>query len=136
MRELRRGAKHSQGRDQHRAFYAQYIVSPAWFRRRERWAAEEAARIAPAPIQCRGGCGHQWQAGRDDLHHCSYRRLGDEAHDDLWAMCRTCHTALHRMIESTRSWRRLPRRQANQLAIAVLAGRGRRPPVSDLTKYL
>lgn len=136
MRELRPGAKRSQGRDQHRAFYAAYIVSPKWFRSRERWALEEQARLSPEPIRCRGGCGQGWVLGRDDLHHCDYDRLGEETHEDLWAMCRTCHTTLHRLIESTRSWRRLPKRQANQYAIAILEGRGHRPPVSDLAKYL
>lgn len=123
MRELGRWARKSQGRDRHRAFYARYIESAAWFRRREVWAEAEAERISPAPILCRGGCGTLWRVSVDDLHHCDYARLGNEAHEDLWAMCRSCHTALHQVLESSRSWRKLPKRQANFQAVAVLAAR-------------
>lgn len=135
MRELSPWARKSQGRDRHRAFYARYIVSAAWFRRRDEWAVAEAARVAPSPVLCRGGCGTVWNVTRDDLHHLDYSRLGNEAHEDLWAMCRSCHNALHRLIESTKSWRRLPKRQANMQGIAVLAARtGTKPtPVNEQT---
>lgn len=136
MRELSPWARKSQGRSTHRAFYAGYITSAAWYRRREQWAKDEEARIAPAQIMCRGGCGKPWRVDRDDLHHCDYRSLGDEAHEDLWAMCRTCHTQLHDLLESSRSWRRLPKRQANRQAIAIVAERYWVPTTRSLADYL
>ena len=130
MRELSPWARKSRGRDAHRARYATYMASPAWFRRRDEWAREEAARLAPAPIRCRGGCGREWSPERDDLHHCDYDRLGDETHEDLWGMCRTCHTQLHDLLDSSKSWRKLPRRTANLHAIAILQSRTTAAPVS------
>lgn len=126
MRELSPWARKSQGRDQHRARYATYITSAAWYRRRDEWARAEAARVAPAPIRCRGGCGSIWTPDRDDLHHCSYDRLGDEAHEDLWPMCRDCHSRLHDLLDSSRSWRRIEREQANRLALEILVARHQR----------
>lgn len=120
MREVSPWAVRSKGREQHRAFYAAYITSADWYRRRVKWAAEEAEFIAPATIVCIGGCGRDWGLSRDDMHHCSYDRLGDEAHQDLWPMCRSCHTHLHEILDSTKSWRKLPRRLANDLALEVL----------------
>lgn len=136
MRELSPWARKSQGRSAHRAFYADYITSAAWYRRREKWVRDEETRIAPAQVMCRGGCGKAWRVDRDDLHHCDYGRLGNEAHEDLWAMCRTCHTQLHDLLESSRSWRRLPTRQANRQAIAVLTHRGAAVSLRALGRYL
>lgn len=130
MRELQPWARKSQGRDQHRARYAAYITSAAWYQRRDEWARDEAARLAPAPIRCRGGCGREWSVERDDLHHCDYTRLGAEAHEDLWGMCRHCHTALHDVLDSSRSWRRLTRPNADLLALAIVQGRSGPAPAS------
>ncbi|SDQ15196.1 hypothetical protein SAMN04488565_0924 [Leucobacter chromiiresistens] len=129
-------ARQSQGRNAHRAFYADYITSAKWYSRRARWALEESTRIAPALILCRGRCGNAWNVDRDDLHHCVYDRLGDEAHEDLWPMCRSCHTRLHELLDSSRSWRKLPKRQANRQALAILAGRNEPPSPRSLTVYL
>lgn len=118
MRELKPNQQRSLGRDEHRARYAAYMKSPAWFHRRERWAAEELHHLETEGIACRG-CGSTWSLSTGDLHHIDYARLEDEAHDDLWAMCRTCHYGLHELIESSKSWRKLPRRQANELALPV-----------------
>lgn len=120
MRELSPWAIRSGRRDAWRAFYASYITSPKWFHRREAWAREEAAQRGSDVIVCAGGCGAEWTVRRGDLHHRSYDRLGEEAHEDLWPMCRPCHTRLHDIIDSTRSWRRLPRELANDRALAVV----------------
>lgn len=122
MRELSPWARKSQGRDAHRATYARYITSREWFQRRERWAEEELARTA-GPVTCVGGCGRQWRLNQDDLHHCTYDRLGHEDHDDLWPMCRDCHTDLHQVLDSTKSWRKLDRASANRQAVMVLQRR-------------
>lgn len=136
MREQNAWAQKSRGRDAHREFYAGYITSAQWFRKREQWAACEAARLSPAPIQCRGNCGTVWSLRSGDLHHITYDRLGEEAHEDLWPMCRSCHTMIHDLMESSRSWRRLPKRQANLQAIAFLSNRTNHAPARTLTDYL
>lgn len=120
MRDLNPWARRSGGRDEYRAFYAEYITSAAWYRRRVLWAEEEIALLpSGAGIVCQG-CKRPWNLTRDDLHHISYERLGDEAHDDLWAMCRTCHFKLHDLLESTQSWRKLSREVANTLAVSQI----------------
>jgi 5-methylcytosine-specific restriction endonuclease McrA len=118
MRELSPWATRSQRRDAHRARYAAYITSPEWYQRRESWALEEVRRSTEL-IRC-VGCRKRWNLHRDDLHHLSYERLGNEAHEDLWPMCRTCHNRLHDLIESTKSWRKLSRRLANQRGLEVV----------------
>lgn len=120
MRELSPWAIRSGRRDAWRAFYEGYMKSPEWFRRREAWAREECARLRSDTLWCAGGCGTEWTVRRGDLHHNTYVRLGDEAHEDLWALCRGCHDRLHELIESSRSWRRLPRELANHHALAVV----------------
>ena len=122
MRELSPWARKSQGRDAHRAVYAGYIVSPKWFARRARWEKDELARTA-GPVTCVGGCGRPWRLNADDLHHCSYDRLGDEYHEDLWPMCRSCHTELHQVLDSSKSWRKLNRASANRQALLQLQRR-------------
>ena len=37
---------------------------------------------------------------RLDIHHKSYKRLGNEKKKDLIALCRTCHTAVHEFIKT------------------------------------
>lgn len=121
MRKLSPWAIRSRGRDQHRERYATYMSSAAWFSRRDTWAEQEAAQVGGADkILCTGGCGQHWEVRKDDLHHCTYDRLGNEAHEDLWPMCRDCHTRLHDLMVSTRSWRKLPKQQANAQALQVV----------------
>lgn len=120
MRELPSWAIKSQGRDQWRAYYATYIKSAEWHRRRVTWFEEEASLVHPNAVTCLGGCGKEWRLRRDDLHHCSYDRLGHEAHEDLWPLCRNCHDHVHQLLDSSKSWRKLPYRFANQQALAVV----------------
>ena len=122
MRELKAGAIRSKGRDQHRARYAAYISSSAWFARREEWAAEAVLRAGSPTIHCTG-CKKPWKLDRDDLHHVTYDRLEHELHEDLWPLCRQCHTTIHELMDSSKAWRRLSRRHANELAIAKLRDR-------------
>lgn len=119
MRDLRPEQRRSLGRELHRERYAAYMASAGWRARRVRWHAEELTRTAATAVHCRG-CGRLWSLDRDDLHHVDYVRLGDEAHEDLWPMCRSCHNCLHALIESSKSWRLLTRRQANTLALPAL----------------
>lgn len=142
VRELGPWAVRSQRRENWRQFYARYISSAEWRERRRRWAEEEATRSPDGTVWCRGSCGKQWRAGKDDLHHCSYDRLGEESHDDLWPLCRSCHDLVHEVMDSTRSWRRLPKRVANEQALAYVINKNvgdvgpRETGVSSLRDYL
>lgn len=100
------------------------MKSAAWFRRRSLWVEEELELIAPARQVTCLGCGSAWALSRDDLHHVSYARLGDEAHEDLWPMCRVCHSRLHEIMRSSKSWRKMPASRANHFALALLQEAG------------
>lgn len=117
MRELKPGQIVSARRDSHRAFYKKYISSSAWFSRRVEWA--ETEKQARGELICYG-CGSEWKVSRDDLHHASYARLGDEQHDDLWPLCRTCHDMLHQRMESSYTLRRMDREQAGRIALQMV----------------
>lgn len=123
MRELGAHARRSQGRDVWRAFYAGYIKSPAWFARRIKWVEEEIELGGGVKISCLAGCGREWTLSRGDLHHCNYDRLGNEAHEDLWPLCRACHDDVHHLLDSTKSWRKLNRQLANNQALKILQSR-------------
>lgn len=143
MRELKPNAKRSKGRDVHRAKYEAYIGSPEWFRRREVWDEAERARLGCEELHC-AGCKREWTLKRGDLHHITYERLGQESHEDLWAVCRQCHDRLHELMDSSKSWRKLPRTLANEFALSVLRGehsgessqQRRRRAVEGLQYYL
>ncbi|MFF8819121.1 HNH endonuclease [Leucobacter sp. NPDC015123] len=49
------------------------------------------------------GCGKPWKLKQDDLHHITYDRLGAEEHEDLWPLCRGCHTLIHDLLTSTKT---------------------------------
>lgn len=132
MRDLNPWAKNSVGRELHRARYAAYIQSAEWFRRRDIWAVEELRRREGELISCLG-CYSPWLVRRDDMHHASYDRLGNEAHEDLWPLCRTCHTNLHDVLDSTKSWKKLSRLVANTHALTIVQrDRGVLSPVSSV----
>lgn len=86
------------------ARYAFWMESSAWWARRRRWVAREAQRSGA--IRC-AVCDRPWDPDRGDLHHLSYARMGKEAHEDLIAMCRPCHEALHRVIDASPAWQSL-----------------------------
>ena len=121
MERARRASGHRMvGQDARRTFYDYYITSDQWRARREAWAAWRAGGLFGKPIRCYG-CREAWILERDDLHHCDYDRLGAEANEDLWPMCRSCHEKLHQLLHAFPSYRRMPRRQANTLALGALS---------------
>lgn len=120
MRELEPWAQRSNGREAHRAFYAAYIHSSAWFQRRTRWVEDERELLLEGQQIACVGCSKEWALKRDDLHHVSYERLGNEAHEDLWPMCRSCHSWIHELLRSSRSWRRLALSHGSVLALQQL----------------
>lgn len=108
------------------------MASPAWYARRERWAEETLA--AGHELRCQG-CTRAWSLDTGDLHHCDYSRLGQEAHRDLWPLCRACHTRLHTLMDSSKTWRKLPYRQRNNLALDSIRNRQKHatpPPAPPL----
>lgn len=136
MRDQSPFARRSLGREEHRAVYDSYITGAKWHARRHSWAANmEALLISPATLTCRG-CGGIWRVSRDDLHHCDYDRLGEEADDDLWSMCRTCHGRLHHLLDSFSGYKRMGRRQANVLALRALRGGVKDHGISALREAL
>lgn len=118
MRDPRPGIAWSLGRLRRRVAYRDYMASAEWFARRQRWATEWAAGHGNEP-RCLI-CGTVWSLRHDDLHHRGYDRLGHETHGDLIPLCRACHRALHRVLETDRSWRRLNRAQATDLIVTTL----------------
>ena len=117
MRSPRPRLAWSTGRIHRRAAYCNYMASEQWFALRERWAADWVENHGTQP-HCLV-CGVEW-ALCDDLHHRTYERLGREAGADLIPLCRSCHGALHRILETDRSWRRLSRAQATDLIVLSL----------------
>lgn len=73
--------------------YRKYMGSSKWFRKREVWA-----RAQQQPVRC-VVCGGVWDVKRDDVHHISYERFGDEGFEDLWAVHRPCHRLLHSLLD-------------------------------------
>lgn len=98
--------------------YEDWLASPRWHKRRQRWASEEQRRYGR--IVC-ALCGARWSQSRGDLHHLSYSRMGRERHEDLMAMCRPCHELVHRAIDASRSWQKLiSRGKRRQVTLAII----------------
>ena len=69
--------------------YAEYIRSEAWQEVRRRfWASK-----LPKECYC---CGRE--DGPKDLHHRTYKNLGNENLRDLVPLCRDCHFTVHEMF--------------------------------------
>ncbi len=119
MRDPRPGLLWSHGRVWRRRRYGEYMDSPAWFRRRERWLAEFQAANDGRDPRC-VVCGAAWTLRHGQLHHRTYARLGAEAWQDLIPTCREHHDALHALMEHNPAWRRVPREQATDLLVAHL----------------
>ena len=126
MRDPRPQLPWSKARLERRAVYGTWMASDAWQQRRRRWADTWASAHGQPPT-C-AACGGPWSICHGDLHHRSYRHLGAEHHNDLVALCRSCHHRLHQLIESTPAWRRLGRPRATDTAIAVLRRHHLRQP--------
>lgn len=126
MRPARNAVVWSRGRAIRREGYEAYKRSPRWLARRRLWAEEWSRRAATS----RGGaapqclvCGRLWTLRDGDLHHVTYERLGAETFEDLVALCRPHHEALHQLFDASAEWRRLGRLQATYGIIGVLQRR-------------
>jgi hypothetical protein len=72
--------------------WAAYIASPGWKKLRQCVIEERGAR-----------CERCGSAEELQLHHTSYRRLGNEAPEDLLLLCEICHHREHGASENIRS---------------------------------
>ncbi|WP_019181137.1 hypothetical protein [Microbacterium yannicii] len=104
----------------------EFLRSPAWFARRDRWFTHHAT--LSERLTC-AGCGRTATRAELELHHLDYRgvRLDDgrwragEADEDLVAMHPYCHDLLHRLIDRDALLARgRTRRTANHLALQRL----------------
>lgn len=85
-------------------YRSEFLRSPAWFARRNRWFAQQAAR--GIPLEC-AACGRRAAKQDLELHHLDYagvvcergRWKALERHDDLTAMHPYCHELLHRLLD-------------------------------------
>jgi len=79
------------------AGYAAYIRSPEWAAvRRRYWASK-----LPKVCYCCGVGGQPL-----DLHHRTYKNLGQERLMDLLPLCRRCHGAVHDLVDEI-GWAKL-----------------------------
>ena len=106
----------SQRRAARRRAYAAYLASLQWQARRRRWLRNQQPRgVDPVCAVC----GKPWTL-HDDLHHANYTSLGHEPDTELIPMCRDCHEALHRILDTSRAWRAMPRPAATAGIITIL----------------
>ncbi|MFF5862493.1 hypothetical protein, partial [Micrococcus luteus] len=101
------------------AEYKRYLRSQAWGYRRVRWFAD--CRQAGQEPACQV-CGITLtQAGTLDLHHVSYKGVGQdeegrwqarEAHNDLMPLCRDHHQRLHQIMDGKKEFFGWDRRRA------------------------
>jgi len=115
MREPRVGIVWNQSRVRRRSLYGTYMDSPVWWVTRK-WWGETYLQVFGHDPTC-AACGADWTVRHDDLHHRSYERLGHERFGDLVALCRWCHSKVHRRLESSESLRRLGRTTATDLIV-------------------
>lgn len=88
----------------HNAYRAEFLRSPAWHARRDRWF-DHRARSA-APLACLG-CGGTATPREIELHHLSYagvihrdgRWIAAERDRDLVPLHPYCHDLLHRLLD-------------------------------------
>jgi hypothetical protein len=99
-------------------YYAAYMASRTWQRRRRAWLRHWRATHPSADPAC-VVCDRAWTL-TDDLHHASYDQLGNERDADLVPMCRPCHKALHHILDQSGHWRAMPRRTATARIVTTL----------------
>jgi hypothetical protein len=73
--------------------YQEYLASDHWRNLRKRYNDSDL------PQRC--VCGRF----RDELHHCTYERLGEEFLTDLVPLCWRCHDKLHLLLKTNPSYR-------------------------------
>lgn len=66
-----------------RAEYQTYLASPEWAEKRTQALVRTGGKCSICPRKA------------TEVHHLSYRNIGNEAPDDLMAVCRECHCAIH-----------------------------------------
>lgn len=118
MRDPRPGLAWSRQRIARRVAYGCWMASPGWAEVRRRWYQEWTRRYGIEP--CCAACGGEWSLASGDLHHRSYRRLGEECFEDLLPLDRDCHDRLHAVWDTNPAWRRIDRGYANDLIVALL----------------
>lgn len=69
--------------------YENYINSAEWDERREKYFSTHERK-----------CYFCGSTNNVQLHHVTYENLGSESDEELEPLCRDCHMALHRVIES------------------------------------
>jgi hypothetical protein len=85
-------------------YRTQYLRSPVWFARRDRWFHTHAPHGEPLPC---AGCGQPAGKAQLELHHAQYRDVhiahgtlvAREKDEDLIPMHPYCHELLHRLID-------------------------------------
>lgn len=118
MREPRRGLPWSTSRIKRRFEYSKWMESQSWLDARKLWFSAWVDLEGRDPYCL--ACGGNWTLQHGDLHHRSYERLGHERFDDLMPLCRSCHDKVHKILESSPSWRKLNRGQASDLIVGKL----------------
>lgn len=113
------GGGMSIGRLRRRTEYVTHMQSSRWFAFREAWANRQGGAAITCHVE---NCSVAWDDGLD-LHHLSYDRLGSEHDSDLIAMCRRHHDELHKILRSSRHWRKLGLRAASLGIISRLSAR-------------
>ena len=117
MRPTRPGTAISLRRLAYRRRYSAYIRSREWQQRRRVWLRTFRRRHGHDPSCV--VCDRTWTLDHD-LHHVRYDNLGAERDEDLLPACRGCHEALHRIFDSSRVWRAMPRPAATAGIISTL----------------
>ena len=74
-----------------RSEYHDYMRSEKWQETRRRWFASKYKKICYV-------CGNR--NGPFDLHHRTYKNLGNERLMDLVLVCRECHQLIHAMYDA------------------------------------
>ena len=118
MRDPRPGAAWSQRRVLRRRAYGCWMASAQWLEIRRLWYAEWVSRYGAEPSCV--VCGGAWHLDCGDLHHRSYRNLGQERFEDLLPVDRACHDRVHAVWDTNPAWRRIDRALANDLIIGSL----------------
>lgn len=118
MRDPRPALAWSRQRILRRMAYGCWMASPQWLDVRRRWHVEWALRYGDEPSCVM--CGGEWSLTGGDLHHRTYRRLGEERFEDLVPLDRACHDLVHAVWDANPTWRRMDRGLANDLIIGLL----------------
>jgi 5-methylcytosine-specific restriction protein A len=105
-------------------YRSDFLRSPAWFARRDRWFRKQSRLGRPSACAV---CGEETPSASLELHHLDYSGVtivgnqlrAFERHDDLVPMHPSCHDLVHRLIDrDTVLANQRTRRDATAIAIA------------------